>query len=104
AELRLAQKLESVGRLAAGVAHEINTPVQFVSDHLTFVGDVLPSMFDTITRYRALVTAFEARGDVTAALTAVHDAEHAADIDYALGHTPTALASALDGLGRVAAI
>jgi signal transduction histidine kinase len=61
-------------------------------------------MLDTITRYRALVTAVEAPGDVTAALADVHDAEAAADIDYALGHTPTALASALDGLGRVAAI
>ena len=40
-ELASAQKLEYVGRLAAGVAEEINTPVQFVSDSLQFVNDAL---------------------------------------------------------------
>ena len=41
-ELSAAQKLESVGRLAAGVAHEINTPVQFVADNVEFVSTAMP--------------------------------------------------------------
>jgi len=90
AELRLAQKLESVGRLAAGIAHEINTPVQFVSDNITFVRDALPSLIATIGSYRAL-----------AGTRAADDDD---DVDYALGHSPQALAAALLGLDRVAAI
>src|ERR1700730_8295214 len=36
-ELHLAQKLESVGRLAAGIAHEINTPIQYIGDCIHFL-------------------------------------------------------------------
>ena len=104
AELRLAQKLESVGRLAAGIAHEINTPVQFVSDNVTFVRDALPGLVDAIARYRELAAAIQGHGDAAAAAAAAARAEVDDDVDYALSHTPGALAAALDGLGRVAAI
>ena len=39
AQLFQSQKLEAIGRLAAGIAHEINTPLQFVGDNITFVSE-----------------------------------------------------------------
>jgi signal transduction histidine kinase len=103
-DLAQAQKLESVGRLAAGVAHEINTPVQFVSDSVLFVREAMDDLSEIVGKYRELRTATETGADVGAAAKAAEDAEDAADLDYILENAPVALDRARDGLGRVAAI
>ncbi|MGO9992281.1 MAG: ATP-binding protein [Steroidobacteraceae bacterium] len=48
-ELGLAQKLESVGRLAAGIAHEINTPIQYIGDSVHFLGSAFADLLTVIT-------------------------------------------------------
>jgi signal transduction histidine kinase len=103
-ELAQAQKLESVGRLAAGVAHEINTPVQFVSDSVSFVREAMDDLSGIVDKYRELRTATESGTNVAEAAKAAEEAEDDADLDYILENAPVALDRARDGLGRVAAI
>jgi signal transduction histidine kinase len=103
-EQAAAQKLESVGRLAAGVAHEINTPVQFVSDNVQFVRTSMADLAMVIRAYRQLHTAVTAGEDPAAAARLALDAEKKADLDYVLENVPMAVESSIDGLGRIATI
>jgi signal transduction histidine kinase len=105
-ELNQAQKLESVGRLAAGVAHEINTPIQFVSDSMHFIREAVGDLAPVIQKYRALgaLVAQDAGPRAIEAMAEVADAEERADVNYLLENVPKALDRSLEGLNRVAVI
>ncbi len=68
-ELRLAQKLEAVGQLSAGIAHEINTPIQFVSDTNRFLDNAFADLQVVLDAYAELLAA-EQQGAVTPATRA----------------------------------
>jgi signal transduction histidine kinase len=98
------QKLESVGRIAAGVAHEINTSVQFISDSVRFVRHALKDVPRALADYRSLAVGALSGKDVAEAARKATDTDEAADVDYFLKNAPEALDRALDGIGRVGSI
>jgi len=103
-QLRQGQKLESVGRLAAGVGHEINTPVQFVSDSVHFVRDGMKDLISLIERYRGFCEKAGHRADLGDDVSEIAALENILDLSYLLEEMPKALDRALDGTSRVATI
>ena len=103
-ELAQGQKLESVGRIAAGVAHEINTSVQFISDSVRFVRHALKDVPRALADYRALSAGVLSGNDAVAAAKKANDTDEAADVDYFLKNAPDALDRALEGISRVGSI
>jgi signal transduction histidine kinase len=104
-ELRHSQKLEAVGSLAAGIAHEINTPVQFVGDNIRFLRDAYMDLNKVREKYQRLREAAATDGNTERGLAEeVTEVERAVDVDYLMEEIPKAIEQSLDGVTRVATL
>jgi PAS domain S-box-containing protein len=103
-QLLQAQKLESVGQLAAGIAHEINTPTQYIGDNVRFLRDAFQDLKKLLAHYERLLAA---ANDNTLSRETIQDVAAAvkhADTGYLLDEIPKAIDQTLEGITRVASI
>jgi PAS domain S-box-containing protein len=103
-ELHQAQRLESVGHLAAGIAHEINTPIQYVCDNLRFLREAYQARQPLLRDYERLRLAAEAGSVPGSLLTSLRLTLESSDAAYYAAEIPKAIEQSLDGGERVAAI
>ncbi len=102
--LHLGQKLESIGQLAAGIAHEINTPTQYVSDNTRFLQDAFKDVREILDSYQQMFEYTRNNEGCESLVTQIESKKEDLDFEYLLEEIPNAIDQSLEGVDRVSKI
>jgi len=95
------EKMSSVGRLASGIAHEINTPMQFVGDNTHFLQESFQTFRSLIENYETLTKSVRLKGLFAEECAVIQEKATEADLPFLFKEIPVALKQSLEGVTRV---
>lgn len=101
AQVALSSKLQSIGQLAAGVAHEINTPMQFISDNTSFLRKSFDDVLELLKEYQTLESVCRQTEQFSNILNDIQSKGQDIDAEYLITEVPKAFTETLSGIERV---
>ena len=101
AQRQQSKKMESVGQMAAGIAHEINTPLQYVSNNIQFLEGAFEDLSQLVDLFVQLTDAVRNNGDSTDLLQEIDRQSELVDLSFLREEFPGAIHQSNEGIDRV---
>ncbi|MEW8221608.1 MAG: ATP-binding protein [Candidatus Thiodiazotropha taylori] len=103
-QLNQTHKMEAVGQLAGGIAHEINTPIQYIGDNLKFIKESQQDMQNLLQDYAELSSKAKQQPELHAELEKIDETIEEIDLEYLTEETTNAIDQSITGASQVARI
>jgi len=100
-QLLQADKMASIGQLAAGVAHEINNPIGFISSNLNSLGQYIDDFKSVLTAHDDLLSACAGRSEMAEKIEVIQQIREEKDIEYVLSDLDNLIEESVEGARRV---
>ncbi|MBN1765118.1 MAG: PAS domain S-box protein [Sedimentisphaerales bacterium] len=103
-QLLQSQKLKSIGQLASGIAHEINTPTQYIGDNIAFLNDASKAMDQLLEKYNELLAGCRKDPVYADLIEELEGLRENMNYEYIAAEIPQAIQHTLEGVEHISEI